>query len=382
MIHYVKFSLFHLLTLPFIAGITLGGYWMALGLAAILLLVVFGDLLLGDDQTEPDYQMPWLLNGLVYSSLLFILLIFFALLWTVASTDLFGFGQLVQQLTGYDALAAREANHWWHFMPVWLGAGLLIAIVGTVPAHELTHRTAEPLAMLTGRWLLAFSFDGTFAIEHVYGHHRYVGTVRDPATAPRGRTVYQHILHSTIAGNRSAWHIEAQRLNRKQQPLFSWYNRVLRAVAMSLLLCILAAVLAGWAGLLLFCASAMLAKAVLEVVNYIEHYGIERAVNQPVRPYHSWNSSKRISSWASFNLTRHSHHHARAQLPFYQLKACPDAPDLPTGYLGSMLLALLPPLWFRLMAPKLKQWDSRYGQTALSGKPAESQAGIKKPQCR
>jgi len=366
MIHYVKFSLFHLLTLPFIVGITLGGYWMTLGFAAILLLVVFGDLLCGDDRAEPEYTKPWLLNSLVYCSLLFILLIFAALLWSVASTDLFGYGQLVQQLTGYDALAAREANDWWHFVPVWLGAGLLIAIVGTVPAHELTHRTADPLAMLTGRWLLAFSFDCAFAIEHVYGHHRYVATALDPATAPRGRNVYRHILHSTVYGNLSAWRIEHQRLIRKQKPLFSIDNRVIRGVAMSLLLCILSAILAGWAGLLLFCTSALLAKAVLEVVNYIEHYGIERSVTQPVRPYHSWNSTKRVSSWASFNLTRHSHHHARAQIPFYQLKAYPDAPDLPTGYLGSMLLALLPPLWFRLMAPKLQQWDDKYRPDQLS----------------
>ncbi|MBV2129189.1 alkane 1-monooxygenase [Arsukibacterium indicum] len=363
MFNYIKFSLFHLLTLPFIIGITLGGSWMALGLVAILLLVVFGDLLLGDDRAEPAYTKPWLLNGLVYSSLLFIVLIVGALLWSVATTDLFGYGQLVQQITGYDVLAARDANQWWHFVPVWLGAGLLIAMVGTVPAHELTHRTADQLAMLTGRWLLAFSFDGTFAIEHVYGHHRYVGTVCDPATAPRGRTVYRHILYSTVYGNRSAWRIECQRLARLHKPVFSIYNRVLRGVTMSLLLCIMAAILAGWAGLLLFCASALLAKAVLEVVNYIEHYGIERALNEPVRPYHSWNSTKRVSSWASFNLTRHSHHHARAQLPFYQLKAYPNAPDLPTGYLGSMLLALLPPLWFRLMTPKLAQWDQQYSKS-------------------
>ncbi|MAD73594.1 MAG: alkane 1-monooxygenase [Rheinheimera sp.] len=360
MFHYLKFSLFHLLTLPFILGITLGGNWMALGLLVILLLVVGGDLLFGSDATEPDYAHPWLLNSLVYSSLLFILLIFFALLWSVAAGDLFGYGQLIQQLTGYDALAARNASHWWHFVPVWLGAGLLIAMVGTVPAHELTHRTADPLAMLTGRWLLAFSFDCSFAIEHVYGHHRYVGTRQDPATAPRGRNVYQHILHSTVYGNCSAWRIETQRLTRQNKPVFSFYNRFLRGIAMSVLLGIFAFSLAGWLGLLLFTGSALFAKAVLEVVNYIEHYGIERTVSQPVRPYHSWNSTKRISSWASFNLTRHSHHHARAQLPFYQLKAFAEAPDLPTGYLGSMLLALLPPLWFRLMTPKLQQWDLQY----------------------
>ncbi|WP_333607103.1 alkane 1-monooxygenase [Arsukibacterium sp.] len=362
MISYIKFSLFHFLTLPFLLGITLGGAWMALGLLAIVIVVVFGDVLLGDDHTEPDYRMPWLLNGLLYSSLLFIIVIFGAILWSVASTDILGYGQLVQQLTGYDALQARAANQWWHFVPVWLGAALLIAMVGTVPAHELTHRTNDLPAMLTGRWLLAFSFDCAFAIEHVYGHHRYVATLRDPASAPRGRNVYQHIVRSTLGGNVSAWHIEAKRLARNKQPLFSFHNRFLRGILMSVLLCLLAYSLAGWAGLMLFSACALLAKAILEVVNYIEHYGIQRAINEPVKPHHSWNSTKRISSWASFNLTRHSHHHARAQLPFYQLKAYPDAPDLPTGYLGSMLLALIPPLWFRLMAPKLTQWDQRYGQ--------------------
>ena len=360
MFKYAKFSLFHLLTIPFFIGITLGTQWMALGLVCIVAVVVFGDLLVGDDHSEPEYQQPWLLNALLYSSLLFMLLIFAALLWSVSSADLFGYGQFIAHWTGYDALSARSANQWWHFVPVWLGAGLLIAMVGTVPAHELTHRTSDPLAMLVGRWLLAFSWDTSFAIEHVYGHHRYVGTAHDPATAPRGRTVYRHILLSTLYGNLSAWAIEKQRLLKRKQSVASYHNRFLRGVAMSLLLSIVAASLAGWQGLLLFSVCALLAKATLEVVNYIEHYGITRQPNKPVRPYHSWNTTKRISSWASFNLTRHSHHHARAQLPFYQLKAYPDAPDLPTGYLGSMLLALIPPLWFRLMAPKLQQWDQDY----------------------
>ncbi len=366
MLHYLKFSLFHLLTLPFLLGLTLGGAWMALGLGSVLAVVVLGDLLASDDHSEPVYQRPWLLEALLYSSLLFMLLMFAVMLWTVASTDLFYYGYWVHQLTGFDALAARANNQSWQLIPVALGAGLLMSMVGTVPAHELTHRIQDERAMLCGRWLLAFSWDTAFAIEHVYGHHRYVGTRQDPATAPRGRNVYQHIWLSTLRGNISAWHIEQQRLARKQLPMLSYHNRFLRGIAMSLLLSLLALWLAGWQGLALFTASALLAKAILEVVNYIEHYGIERRPNEPVRPHHSWNSTKRISSWASFNLTRHSHHHARAQVPFYQLKAYPDAPDLPTGYLGSMLLALLPPLWFRLMAPRLSQWDQQYGRSQVS----------------
>ena len=193
-----------------------------------------------------------------------------------------------------------------------------------------------------------------------------MATAKDPASAPRGRNVYVHIWRSTLGSNISAWRIEAQRLSKKQRPVLSVYNRMLRGIAMSLLLSALALLLAGWQGLSAFAVSAMLAKALLEIVNYVEHYGLYRQPNQPVKPYHSWNSNKRISSWASFNLTRHSHHHARATVPFYQLKAVPEAPQLPTGYLGSILLALIPPLWFHLMAPRLAQWDQQYGQKESS----------------
>ena len=360
MFNYLKFSLFHWLAVPFMLGILLGGNWMLSGLVVLTIVIVFGDLLFGDDNSEPVYRYPWLLNALLYSALPMLVLVFLLMLWSLAEHDLLGLGQLVQQLSGYDALAARDTNQLWHYVAMCSAGALLFALLGTVPAHELTHRTANPLAMIVGRWLLAFSWDCAFAIEHVYGHHRYVATARDPASAPRGRNVYQHIWRSTIGGNLSAWHIEAKRLKQKQQAVCSYRNRFIRGIFMSLLLSAVALLLAGWQGLLGFSVSAVLAKALLEVVNYIEHYGISRQLHQPVKPYHSWNSNKRISSWASFNLTRHSHHHARATVVFYQLKAVPDAPQLPTGYLGCILLALLPPLWFRLMAPRLAHWDQQY----------------------
>lgn len=365
---YLKFSLFHWLTVPFLIGIVLGGPWMLSGLLVLTLVIVFGDLLFGDDTSEPTYQHHWLLNALLYSAFAMLCLVFLAMMWSLSPQDLFGLGHFIQQLTGYDALAARQTNVWWHYGAMCLAAGLLISLLGTVPAHELTHRTSDKIAMLVGRWLLAFSWDTGFAIEHVYGHHRYVATAKDPASAPRKRNVYQHIWCSTLGGNVSAWRIERQRLQQKQQAVLSGHNRFLRGVAMSVSLSVVAFMLAGWQGLLAFSVSALLAKALLEIVNYIEHYGLQRQPNQPVKPYHSWNSNKRISSWASFNLTRHSHHHARATVPFYQLKAVPEAPQLPTGYLGSILLALIPPLWFHLMAPRLAAWDLQYGaKPALSG---------------
>lgn len=373
MLHYLKFSVFHWLSLPFLVGIVLGGPWMALGLLVLTFVIVLGDLLLGDDHSEPAYQHPWFLNALLYSALPALCLVFLAMMWSLSSDDLFGIGHLIQQLSGYDALAARQHNQAWHYGTMCLAAGLLISLLGTVPAHELTHRTADPSAMLVGRWLLAFSWDTAFAIEHVYGHHRYVATPKDPASAPKERNVYQHLWRSTVGGHLSAWRIECQRLQQQRRPVCSVHNRFLRGVMMSVGLSALAWLLAGWPGVVAFCASALIAKALLEIVNYIEHYGLQRLPNQPVKPYHSWNSNKRISSWASFNLTRHSHHHARATVPFYQLKAVPEAPQLPTGYLGSILLALIPPLWFYLMAPRLAQWENTY-------RPAETATTT--PDCR
>lgn len=93
-------------------------------------------------------------------------------------------------------------------------SGLMVGMVGTITGHELTHRTWDPISMFVGRWLLAFSFDSNFAIEHVYGHHRYVSTRENPATAPRVRNVYAHILISTLRGNISAWNIEKERLQK------------------------------------------------------------------------------------------------------------------------------------------------------------------------
>lgn len=122
--------------------------------------------------------------------------------------------------------------------------------------------------------------------------------------------------------------------------------------------------LAGWQGLCFFVLMALWAKATLEIVNYMEHYGLVRELNSPVKPHHSWNTNKRVSSWAMFNLTRHSHHHAQGQLPYHQLAPYPNAPQMIGGYLSTFVLTLIPPLWHRLMLPKLQHWDAHFATPA------------------
>jgi Fatty acid desaturase len=358
--HYLKYFLFHAIGMCAVAMLMAGGGWITSGLIAVLGFYLLGDALLGDDTSTPRFAHPGILTVQLWLALPLLSLIVFSAVWGVCAGDPLGWGAFVTQLTGYDVLAAREATHWAHHLSAIIATGLMIGMVGTIPAHELTHRTWDRVSMFFGRWLLAFSFDTIFSIEHVYGHHRYVSTTEDPATAPRGRNVYTHIVASTIKGNVSAWKIEAQRLQRSGRGVLSWRNAVIRGHLMSVLLVAGAWAMGGWVAAAFFTACALWGKALLEIVNYMEHYGMVRDASTPVQPRHSWNTNKRVSSWAMFNLTRHSHHHAQGEVPYQDLKPFPDAPMMINGYLTTIMVAMLPPLWHRLMTPKVLAWDEHF----------------------
>ncbi|MCK0152100.1 alkane 1-monooxygenase [Alcanivorax sp. S6407] len=359
--HYLKYFLFHLVGLLAVAALLAGGGYVTIGLITIFSLYIIGDGICGDDASTPTFKHPAILTVQLWMALPLLMLIVFSFIWSVSTGDALGFGALVTQLTGYDVIAARDATAFGHHISGVIVTGLMIGMVGTITGHELTHRTWDPVSMFIGRWLLAFSFDTIFSIEHVYGHHRYVSTTEDPATAPRGRNVYFHILASTIKGNISAWNIEKKRLTRKRQGVFSWHNAVIRGHFMSVLLVVAAAGIGGVTAALFFIACALWGKSLLEIVNYMEHYGMVRNPDTtPVQPRHSWNTNKRISSWTMFNLTRHSHHHAQGEVPYQDLKPFPDAPMMISGYLTTIVVAMIPPLWHKLMTPKVLEWDRKY----------------------
>ncbi len=356
-LHHLKYGLFHLLGAFSIGMALVGGRALPIGLLGLILVYVAGDALLGDDTTTPVYRAPRLLTWQLWSALPLLAFAVFVSVWHVSTGDAFGLGAWVQGWTGYDAISARAATTSGQHLALGVSTGLMIGLLGTITAHELTHRTWDPVSMAVGRWLLAFSFDTSFAIEHVYGHHRYVATRHDPATAPRGRSVYAHVVISTLRGNGSAWSIEAERLRRLRHPVFSWRNRFLRGHAMSLALVAAAWAVGGGAGAAFFVACGLWGKALLEIVNYMEHYGIVRDPDTPVQPRHSWNTNRRVSSWSMFNLTRHSHHHAQGEVPFHLLRPYPNAPMMIQGYLTTILLTLIPPLWHALMTPRVLAWD-------------------------
>lgn len=360
LLHYLKYFLFHAIGLIALGGILAGGQTITVCLLSILVVYMASDALCGDDTSTHTYKYPGILTFQLWLALPLLAMIVFSSVWSFSSGDFLGFGAWVTQLTGYDVIAARDATSMGHHVSGVVITGLMIGMVGTITAHELIHRTWDPISMMIGRWLLAFSFDTTFSIEHVYGHHRYVSTIEDPATAPRGRNVYVHMVASTIKGNISAWHIEKKRLKREGRGAVSPFNAVIRGHLMSVLLVAGAWAIGGWSAAAYFTACALWGKALLEIVNYMEHYGMVRDPKVPVQPRHSWNTNKRISSWTMFNLTRHSHHHAQGEVPYQDLKPFPEAPMMINGYLTTIVVALIPPLWHKLMTPKVQAWDRDY----------------------
>ena len=266
----------------------------------------------------------------------------------------------VSRFVGYDLASAKEATSLWQTALAIPFLGLMLSGVAIVVAHEFVHRVGDKVAVTSGRWLMAFSFDANFSIEHVFNHHVHVATDKDPVTAPRGRNVYKHIIYALVGTQKAGWQIEKKRLQKQKRPLISPYNQFLRGWAMTLVILITAAIVSGFPGVIMVTAVGLTGKFILESVNYMEHYGLVRDPRQPVQPRHSWNANNKISCWSMFNLPRHSHHHAQGAVSFDKLKPMSESPQMISGYMSTLGVALIPPLWFRLMEPKLKDWDENY----------------------
>lgn len=242
----------------------------------------------------------------------------------------------------------------------WLGLVLTVGGingVGINTAHELGHKRPR-----WERWLsriaLAPAAYGHFYVEHNRGHHLRVATPDDPASARLGESFWAFLPRTMWGSVRSAWHIESKRLAALGHSAWHWRNEVLQAWAMTALL--YAALVAAYGpGVLLFLAvQAFYGASLLEVVNYIEHYGLLRAQRvdgrfEPCDPRHSWNSSHVLSNLSLYQLQRHSDHHAHPGRRYQALRHCDESPQLPSGYAAMLLLAYVPPLWFRVMDPKV-----------------------------
>jgi len=362
MIQYLKYYLTPFLASFGILGLYLGGTWMWSGLVIMAIVVIGGDFTLGADATRHQFRFPKLLNLPLYLALPLLSFFLLSLLWSCGSgtEDFLSLGSIFQNLTAYDVFAVREDNQWFHYLGAILSTGFAIASYGTNVAHELTHRIHEKFDLTVGKWILSMSMNADFAIEHVWGHHVRIGTKDDPATAREGETVYAFVIRSTIGSFHSAWEIEKKRLAKKQLQTWSWHNKVLRGHAMALCWISLFYFVAGTFGAIMFIGQAVFAKFILEVVNYLEHYGLTRDPKERVQPYHSWNANQRMSAMILFSLNRHSAHHEKGMLPFWKLDPYENVPHLPFGYLSMILISLFPPLWFKIMDPCVESWKKMY----------------------
>jgi alkane 1-monooxygenase len=252
-----------------------------------------------------------------------------------------------------------------------LSMGAVAGAIGFTFAHELVHRSHTAERAL-GETLLASVSYMHFAIEHVHGHHRHVGTPRDPATARLGESFYRFLPRTLIGSLISAWQLERERLERRRLHAWSASNRMLRYAATQIAIYAVVWSVFGWIGVAVFAGQAALAFSILEVINYVEHYGLTRKEIAPgeyerIAPQHSWDSASRVSNWMLINLARHSDHHCVTAKRYQSLELLPQAPQLPGGYGAMFLLALVPPLWFRVMNPLV-------GTTAASSAPSRAQS--------
>ncbi len=359
-----SFGYYNILLLGTFLSFLYGQAWMWLGFTFLVAASVIGDRLLPHDTSRIEGNPSRILNFLLYSIFPLLLVNVFAFIWQMTPGDWLGIGQWASDLFGIDALAHKEARSTVHTIGAILSMGLLSASGGTNVAHELVHRTWDPKAVYLGRFLLSFTFDTSFSIEHVYGHHANIATRKDPASARRGESLLPFAIRSTYGAIKGAWAIECERLRKRKLRVWGYHNRFLQGQLISVALLALYASAGGWQAIVLCLGVGIYGKAYLEMVNYIEHYGLVRVPGSPVAPRHSWNSNHYMSSILLYNLTRHSHHHEKGHLPFWKLEPMAHSPMLPYGYMSMILLALVPPVYKRVMNPRLSEWDLNFASEA------------------
>lgn len=237
--------------------------------------------------------------------------------------------------------------------------GMLCGTFGINVGHELGHRRS-----LFERWLARFSLMTSlymhFYIEHNKGHHKRVATPEDPSSARQNETVYRFWLRSGVFSYLSAWHIANQDMRKVGRKQFSLHNEMIQAHIIQLAFIGVIWYYYGTVILAYYLAAALMGMLLLETVNYIEHYGLSRAKRhgggyERAMPEHSWNSDHILGRIMLFELSRHSDHHYLASRKYQVLRHHDNAPQMPTGYPGMMLLSLIPPLWFNVMNPRLKE---------------------------
>jgi alkane 1-monooxygenase len=326
-----------------------GGWSLVILPFATWYLFSFLDFLTGlekrnaDPQT-PDADLKWYRAiTLIWAPIQIITI--YAILWYTVTTD---------HLVG------------WEEWVLFGGLGVISGTIGINYSHELMHQKPR-----IERWLadilLAFVLYSHFRSEHLLVHHRYVGTPKDPVSARFNEHFWKFLPRVLRSSWVSAFNAEKAMLARKNIPWTAPSNPFFRYWALQAVFLVIAGLIGGWWGVALFAYQASVAILQLELVNYIEHYGLTRkhlgdGKYEHVLPRHSWNAEQKASNWLLINLQRHSDHHYKPdrRFPLLQTYSKDDAPQLPYGYSVMTMAALFPRLWRKVMNPRVMAWREKY----------------------
>ena len=255
-------------------------------------------------------------------------------------------------------IISRGSLGWLEAFGVTVSIGVSSGVLGINASHELQHRVNQPTEVWFSRLILMSVGYMHWSIEHVAGHHRHVATPLDPATARYGESFYQFLPRTIVGGFLGACRLESQRLTKQRKRILFYHNRMIQFAVIEILFVVLLIVLCGWKALPYWVIQSAVAISLLEIINYVEHYGLLRERRgdgfAPVRVRHSWNASHWLTNHFLFNLQRHADHHFRPGRRFPYLRHFDESPQLPTGYAGMILLAVIPPVWRRVMDKRVR----------------------------
>lgn len=337
-----------------VGGYYLGGWWNFITVLDVFIILPLIDQSVGIDTTNvPKERVKLISNEFYYR--------FVTYVWTWFQLAFVGWGFYV--------IAFGNISTWFEWVGFILSFALVTGGIGITVAHELGHKKSA-LERFYSKIMLMTVCYMHFYIEHNRGHHVHVATPEDPATARKNETFYAFWVRSVFGGYAHAWKLENERLRRIGNHPLSIHNNMIWFTLLPLIFC--GGITAGfslltgnfvWQVPVFFFGQSFVAFTLLELVNYVEHYGIQRKEVSPgryerVTPIHSWNASHLISNFFLFQLQRHSDHHANAIKRYQVLDHYDESPQLPAGYPTMIIIALAPPLWFAIMNKRLEHWHS------------------------
>jgi alkane 1-monooxygenase len=361
----IRYWLAPVLIIVTLLSVLIGGMFVWVGVALFGVGIILDTITMplhppgaGFDENGDTYGIPALQNAVMYVMLPVFALLQVALAWRVmqyvdgaavvsitdnmaAGSLLFGFLPFQSGITGLELVGAAISTG-------------IFAGIGIIYGHELSH--TKGFAFVISRLMMGLSGSSHFSYAHVYNHHLELAHEDDPATSPRGRSIYRHFWLSHMGQSKFLYRMEQTRLSKLGKSFISLENRWIRGYFMSLP----TMVLFTWAGGAVGIAAMFLVWTIsnfeLEALNYMEHYGLIREKGQPIDYRHSWDNSNLFTSWFFIEIGRQGDHHDRGETHFWELDEV-GSPDARWGYFTEFTVALIPPLYHMVMKKKLATWD-------------------------